>query len=248
MGMGTYFHCGQKDHFVKDCPRLRSRGSKSQGGGNQQKIVQARVFALTPDNVKIEYVDAGVVIGTIPLFSSLAYMLFDSSATHSFVSATYAKLCNMSMEPLRQNITVVTPVGKFLLCSKTVVDCSIIIAKRTLLANLVVFEMVGYDVILGMNWLSKHHAHIEKKLHSDYLVLRSSHIVDPSLSHFTISLNNSSKKDCQKGGCAYLAYVMAKPDSKLKLENIPVMCDYPDFLQKFIQDYHLIEKLSFLLI
>jgi hypothetical protein len=160
MGMGTYFHCGQKDHFVKDCPRLRSRGSKSQGGGNQQKIVQARVFALTPDNVKIEYVDAGVVIGTIPLFSSLAYMLFDSSATHSFVSATYAKLCNMSMEPLRQNITVVTPVGKFLLCSKTVVDCSIIIAKRTLLANLVVFEMVGYDVILGMNWLSKHHAHI----------------------------------------------------------------------------------------
>jgi hypothetical protein len=77
-----------------------------------------------------------------------------------FVSATYVKLCSMSMEPLRQNITVVTPVGKSLLCSKVVVNCSIIIGGRTLLANLVVFEMVGYDVILGMDWLSKHHAHI----------------------------------------------------------------------------------------
>ena len=66
----------------------------------------------------------------------------------------------MSMEPLKQNITVVKPVGKSLLCSKVVVDWSIIIEERTLLANLVVFEMVGYDVILGMDWLSKHHAHI----------------------------------------------------------------------------------------
>ena len=39
MGMGICFYCGQKDHFDKDCPRLRSGGSKSQGRGNQQKIV-----------------------------------------------------------------------------------------------------------------------------------------------------------------------------------------------------------------
>jgi hypothetical protein len=102
--MGTCFHCGQKAHFVKDCPRLHSGVSKSQGGGNQQKTVQARVFALTPDNAKTKDVDAEVITGTIPHFSSLAYMLFDSGVTHSFVSATYAKLCSMSMEPFRKNI------------------------------------------------------------------------------------------------------------------------------------------------
>jgi hypothetical protein len=113
------------------------------------------VFALTLDNAKTKDVDAGVVTSIIPFFSNLAYMLFNSSATHSFVSATYAKLCSMSMEPFRQNITIVTPIGKSLLCNKVVVDCSITIGGKTLLANLVVFEMVGYDVILIMDWLSK---------------------------------------------------------------------------------------------
>jgi hypothetical protein len=69
-----------------------------------KRPVQARVFALTPDNAKTKDVDAEVITGIIPLFSSLAYMLFDSGVTHSFVSATYAKLCSMSMEPLRKNI------------------------------------------------------------------------------------------------------------------------------------------------
>jgi hypothetical protein len=54
------------------------------GRGNQQKFVQARVFALTPDNAKTKDVDAGVVTGIIPLFSSLAYTLFDYGATHFF--------------------------------------------------------------------------------------------------------------------------------------------------------------------
>jgi hypothetical protein len=83
MGTGTCFHCGQKNHYIKDCPKLRSGGPKPQGGGNQQKTVQARVFALTPGNSNAENVDAGVVTGTIPLFGSLAYTLFDSGATHS---------------------------------------------------------------------------------------------------------------------------------------------------------------------
>ena len=89
------------------------------------------MFALTPDNVKTEAVDADVVTGTIHLFSSLACTLFDSGATHFFVATTYAKLCSMSVEPFRQNITVVTLVGKSLLCNKVVVDCSIIIGGRT---------------------------------------------------------------------------------------------------------------------
>jgi hypothetical protein len=43
---------------------------------------------------------------------------------------------------------------------KVVENCPIIIEGRILSANLVVFKMLSYDVILGMDWLSKHQANI----------------------------------------------------------------------------------------
>jgi hypothetical protein len=149
------------DHFVRDCSMANSGGSKPQRSSNQQRLAQARVYALTPSKADTEAKNADVVIGTIPLFGSLACTLFDSSATHSFVSTTYARICNMCFEPQRHNITVATPVGDSLICSKVVEDCPISIGGRVLLANFVVFKMLGYDVILGMDWLSKHQASID---------------------------------------------------------------------------------------
>jgi hypothetical protein len=191
------------------------------------------VFALTPNNAKTKDLDDGVVTGTIPLFSSLAYTLFDSSATHSFVSTIYAKLCNMSMEPFRQNM----------------IDCSIIIGGRILLVNLVVFEMVGYDVILGMDWLSKHHAHINCQRKEITFQL-------PGVEEFTYCGSRvratppflstiQARRIVRKGDCAYLAYVMAKSDSKLKLENIPVVCDYPDVFTEVYSGLPLDREIEF---
>jgi hypothetical protein len=81
-----------------------TRGPTLQGGGNQPKTALAVVYALTPSKADNEAEDANVEISTIPLFGSLACTLFDSGATHSFVSATYAKLCDMNMEHLSLSI------------------------------------------------------------------------------------------------------------------------------------------------
>jgi hypothetical protein len=231
-GTGTCFRCGRTDHFVRDCPVASSGGSKPQGNGNQQRPAQARVFALIPGNADTEAENIDVVTGTIPLFGSLAYTLFDSGATHSFVSATYAKICNMCFEPLRQNITVATPVGDFLICSKVVRDCPISIGGRILLANLVVFKMLGYDVILGMDWLSKHHASIDCRRKE--ITFRS-----PDGEEFkycgsrvraTSALLSAvqAKRDAREGSCVYLAYVIAKLENEVKLENISIVRDYLD--------------------
>jgi hypothetical protein len=98
--------------------------------------------------------------------------------------------------------------------------------------------MVGYDVILRMDWLSKHHAHINCQRKEITFQL-------PGAEEFTYCGSQvratppfisaiQARRIVRKGGCVYLAYVMAKPDSKLKLENIPVVCDYPDV---FIEVY-----------
>jgi hypothetical protein len=46
-------------------------------------------------------------------------------------------------------------------CKRVVCECPVSICGRVLAANLVVFPMFSYDVILGMDWLTRHSAVID---------------------------------------------------------------------------------------
>jgi hypothetical protein len=102
-----------------------------------------------------------VVTCTIPLFGCVECMLFDLSATHSFISSSYVKLCKLSTKPLEQNICIATPVGDAITSRKCVDNCPIEIEGRILPMKLEVFGMLGFDVILGMDWLLKYKANID---------------------------------------------------------------------------------------
>jgi hypothetical protein len=134
----------------------------SQVTNPSKRPAQARVYTLTP--VEVDEEEKGgvnnVVTGTIFLFDILACTLFDSGATHLFISEAYIKLRHVSTRPLVQNLTVETPGGKKVVCDKMVENCPIIIKGRNLPINLSVFKSLGYDVILGMDWLSKYYASI----------------------------------------------------------------------------------------
>jgi hypothetical protein len=52
------------------------------------------------------------------------------------------------------------------------------------------------------------------------------------MSYFTTSLCHSSNKKCREGAPAYLAYVQAKPEVKSKLEDITILCHYPNVFAK----------------
>jgi hypothetical protein len=108
LGMKVCFKCGKTGHFIRECPQASmGRGQGSQISVNQpRQTAPAWVFALTPDNVLAEENTIDVVIGTIPLFGSVACVLFDSGAMHSFNSLSYVKLCRLSTKPLEQNICV----------------------------------------------------------------------------------------------------------------------------------------------
>jgi len=56
---------------------------------------------------------------------------------------------------------VVTLAGDVIICRKTINDCPIMIEERILPTNLVVFQMLGFDIILGMDWLSRYYASID---------------------------------------------------------------------------------------
>jgi hypothetical protein len=67
-------------------------------------------------------------------------------------------------------VVVSTLVGKSVLCRKIILGCPIHIEGRTFTANLIVFDMERFDIILEMDWLSNNHAIID--YHNKEIIFR----------------------------------------------------------------------------
>jgi hypothetical protein len=160
MGSRAHFKCGREGHYAKDCQQVASKSQGSQVKNYQpRQLAQARVYSLTPSNVEADENATDIVTSTFPLFGNVACILFDSGTTHSFILSTYVK--QLSTEALEQNICVATLVGNIVTCRKCVDNYLAIIERKTLLVKLAMFRMLGFDVILGMDWLSKYGANID---------------------------------------------------------------------------------------
>jgi hypothetical protein len=96
-----------------------------------------------------------VVIGMFFINNTYVVVLFDSKASHSFISTVYVEKHNLPIALLRCQMIVSSPGGDMptrQLCPKV----NLKIRGLDFVANLIVLESKGIDVILGMNWLSKH--------------------------------------------------------------------------------------------
>jgi hypothetical protein len=67
------------------------------------------VYALTPGEARTEN---ELVTCTISLFTGKAIVLIDSGATHSFLLAFYTKRYNISVETLKVDVVVSTPISR----------------------------------------------------------------------------------------------------------------------------------------
>jgi hypothetical protein len=96
-----------------------------------------------------------VVIGMFLINNTSIVVLFDSGASHSFISTTYVGKHNLPLALIRCQMIASSLGGDMpvrQLCSKV----NLKISGVDFVANLIVLESEGIDVILGMDWLSKH--------------------------------------------------------------------------------------------
>ena len=103
------------------------------------------------------------VVGVIHLFSGHALILFDSDASHSFVSSSFVKTHNMKMDVGNHEWHVRIPMGETQVSRAVCKRCPLTLSYLKMLTDLVVMEMNDFDIILGMDWLSEHHAFIDYK-------------------------------------------------------------------------------------
>ncbi|WCJ39071.1 Transposon Tf2-6 polyprotein [Euphorbia peplus] len=190
---------------------------------------QARVFAMTPQEA---LASPDVVTGTLSILGRDAYILIDPGATHSFMSHTFSMHIDKQLESLDVGLVVSTPVGNSVLCEHVYRDCNVKIGEHELLANLVPLAIQEFDVILGMDWLSRHHAVVDcyEKLvvfrppGVPKLTFRGERRVLPSCVISAMKAKRLLRKHCQ----AYLAYVIDTKQEGPKLENIPIVREFPD--------------------
>jgi hypothetical protein len=144
MATGTCYRYNQFGHFSKDCVNKRTA---------QKPLAPARVYALVSGEL-----EGGpkVVTGTVLILGLEPSVLFDSRATHSFVSIVFVRLSRLVVRTLEPSLAVTTPVRKTVVCKHVVCGCLVSICGRILPANLVVLPMFSYDVILGIDWLTRH--------------------------------------------------------------------------------------------
>jgi hypothetical protein len=91
-----------------------------------------------------------MVIGMFFVNDTSAVVLFDSRASHSFISTAYVEKHNLPMALLRCQMMVSSPGGNMparQLCLKV----NLKIRGVDFVTNLIVLELKGIDIILGMD-------------------------------------------------------------------------------------------------
>ncbi|XP_077242571.1 uncharacterized protein LOC143883093 [Tasmannia lanceolata] len=181
--LGASFKCGEIGHRIEEYPMMVGDSQSFQRTPVQTKSIQSRTIqnrtalafpaaqsrsdrprlpgrlhALTHQDAQTV---GSVVSGTLPDASSYAYVLFDSGATHSFVSSSYAMLHSLSVMLMNHDLCISTPVGSDLVANSVSKMCPIRIWDRELVADLILLDLYDFDVILDMDWLSAHHALVD---------------------------------------------------------------------------------------
>ena len=110
------YKCGQKGHYAKSCPVPQApRQAGQQGRPAQPRAPRQRKVNHVTAKSAVE--DPNVVIGTFMVNSYPATVLFDTGATHSFISKSIAEQHRIPVSCMRTAMVVTSPGGQIHTCS-----------------------------------------------------------------------------------------------------------------------------------
>jgi hypothetical protein len=98
-----------------------------------------------------------VVAGTFLLFGHPIIILFDSGASHDFMSSVCAKRAELSLTVAKPSYMISTPGGR-VVANRIAREVPLELARHVFPTHLIVLDGQGIDVILGMSWMKLHKA------------------------------------------------------------------------------------------
>ena len=173
-----------------------------------------------------------MVTGIISILDHDAYTLVDPGATHSFASKHFLDRFQIETQPLEGCMRVSLPAGDPLLADRVVRDSKVLIEGQEFPADLVALDMRDCDVVLGMDWLTRHRATFdcykkEVKLHRPGKLEVKFRGMRRELSSNMISVM-AAQRMLRKGCQGYLTYVVETEKGGTLVDEIPVVGEFPD--------------------
>nr|GEY47371.1 hypothetical protein [Tanacetum cinerariifolium] len=218
----TCYECKDPNHFRRNCSRMNQ--ATTAGGnrpnpvleiegnpkpGNNRNRAQGKAFILS---VAEAPQDPNVVTGTFSLNDHFAIVLFDSGADYSFISTNFLPLIDIKPSVINPGYEIEIASGVKVVTNMIVRGCRLELEGHTFIIDLIPFGHGSFDVIIGMDWLSKLRAKIvcfEK-------------IVQIPLSNGDILEVHGERPE------GNLKQLKTMKVNESKLKDIPVVREFPD--------------------
>jgi hypothetical protein len=192
----------------------RCQGHVTHPPRGPQKVVVAKTGHVNYTTMEDIPEGEPVLASTFSLNEYHVVTLFDSGATHDFISKACTKRCQLVIQHIYTPYMISTPGGK-IVTKQMVMHTPINLARKIYKPSLIVLDGQGLDIILGMGWMKAHKTlldtaarvvHLDSPMHGIHVLQLSSPSVVSSSVHHTATQN---------------------------LEDISIACEFPDV---FLED------------
>ena len=95
-------------------------------------------------------------MGKFTLYNNEMHALVDPSSTHSYICIEQLSDKLPSVEPLAYDMLLTSPLGHSVKANRVYKQCPLMVHDREFSVDLIALPFHEFDLILGMDWLSKH--------------------------------------------------------------------------------------------
>ncbi|GKB15771.1 putative reverse transcriptase domain-containing protein [Tanacetum coccineum] len=237
----TCYECGVQGHYKKDCPKLKNKNKGNQAG-NGNDVARAYDVGTVGTNP-----NSNVVTGTFLLNNRYASILFDTRADRSFVSTAFSSLIDIVPTTLDHGYDVKLAGSKIIEVNTLIRGCTSNFPNHPFNIDLMPVELGSFDVIIGMDRLTKYHAVIvcnEKivcvPFRNEILIFHGDRSNNGHESWLNIISCTKTQKYLLKGCQVFLAHITTKKaedkSEEKQLEDVPIVRDFPEVFPEDLSD------------
>lgn len=181
-----------------------------------------------------------IVTCTMIVFNRDAHVLINSGSDRSYMSISFTSFSDKNLSLLEEEIIMHIPLGERLVRNTYYRDYGIKVGEEEFMGDSIPLEIRDFDLILGMDWLSTHRVKVDcfkkevilQSLEGAEVVFTGERRILP----FCVISTLKALKLVRKGYPAYLAHVIDISREEPKLENVPVVSEFPDELPGLLPD------------